>query len=63
MYNKVMLTVKNISKIYETEGIELKALDNVSVSLRKNEFVSILGPSGSGKTTIIRMLKNLIVHL
>ena len=59
MYNKVMLTVKNISKIYETEGIELKALDNVSVSLRKNEFVSILGPSGSGKTTLLNIIGGL----
>lgn len=59
MYNKVMLTVKNISKIYETEDIELKALDNVSVSLRKNEFVSILGPSGSGKTTLLNIIGGL----
>ena len=48
-----MLELKKITKIYETETITQKALNNVSISFRENEFVSILGPSGSGKTTLL----------
>lgn len=38
-----MLELKNISKIYHTEGFSQRALDNVSISFRESEFVSILG--------------------
>lgn len=54
-----MLEVKNISKLYQTDEVELKALDKVSVNLRQNEFVSILGPSGSGKTTLLNIIGGL----
>lgn len=37
-----MLEIKNITKIYEMEEVKQKALDNVSINFRKNEFVSIL---------------------
>ena len=54
-----MLEVKNISKIYKTEGFEQKALDNVSINFRKCEFAAILGPSGSGKTTLLNIIGGL----
>ena len=54
-----MLKVKNITKIYKTEGFEQKALNKVSINFRKNEFVSILGPSGSGKTTLLNIIGGL----
>jgi len=54
-----MLEIKNITKIYKTENFEQKALNNISVSFRKNEFVSILGPSGSGKTTLLNIIGGL----
>ena len=54
-----MLEIKNITKIYKTEGFTQKALDNVSINFRKNEFVSILGPSGSGKTTLLNIIGGL----
>lgn len=54
-----MLELKKITKIYETEGFKQKALDNISISFRKNEFVSILGPSGSGKTTLLNIIGGL----
>lgn len=54
-----MLELKRITKIYETEGFKQKALDNISISFRKNEFVSILGPSGSGKTTLLNIIGGL----
>ncbi len=54
-----MLEIKNVSKIYKTEGFEQKALDKISVNFREYEFASILGPSGSGKTTLLNILGGL----
>ena len=54
-----MLEIKKISKVYETDGFKQKALDNVSICFRENEFVSILGPSGSGKTTLLNIVGGL----
>lgn len=54
-----MLEIKKITKIYKTEDFTQKALDNVSINFRKNEFVSILGPSGSGKTTLLNIIGGL----
>lgn len=54
-----MLDLKKISKIYETDSFKQKALDNVSISFRECEFVSILGPSGSGKTTLLNIIGGL----
>ena len=54
-----MLELKNINKIYKTEGLSQKALDDISVNFRENEFVSVLGPSGSGKTTLLNIIGGL----
>ena len=54
-----MLELKNITKIYKTGDFEQKALDEVSISFRKNEFVSILGRSGGGKTTLLNIIGGL----
>ena len=54
-----MLEIKKVSKIYETAGFKQKALDNVSIKFRENEFVSILGQSGSGKTTLLNIVGGL----
>ncbi len=54
-----MLVLKNIVKNYNAGGIEVRALDGVSVDFRRNEFVSILGPSGCGKTTLLNVIGGL----
>ena len=54
-----MLQLKNISKSYNTGTFIQKALDNVSLNFRDNEFVSILGPSGSGKSTLLNIIGGL----
>ena len=54
-----MLEIKNIRKSYKTGNFQQKALDDVSIKFRKNEFVTILGASGSGKTTLLNVLGGL----
>lgn len=54
-----MLQISKISKTYKTGDLIQTALDNVSLNLRDNEFVSILGPSGSGKTTLLNVIGGL----
>ena len=54
-----MLNLKNIRKDYVTSSETVRALRGVSLSFRKNEFVSILGPSGCGKTTLLNIIGGL----
>ena len=51
-----MIEVKNLSKVFRTEEIETTALNNVSFSIEKGEFVAIMGPSGCGKSTLLNVL-------
>lgn len=54
-----MLTLKQLKKYYTVGTTVTKALDGVSISFRKQEFVAILGPSGSGKTTLLNVIGGL----
>ena len=51
-----MITLTDISKVFQTKDIETHALSNVNITINKGEFVSIMGPSGCGKSTLLNIM-------
>ena len=51
-----VIEVQQVTKIYHMDGVEIPALNGVSFSVRRGEFVAIMGPSGSGKSTMMNIL-------
>ena len=51
-----MISLKDIYKIYNVGGEEVRALDGVDVTIGENEYLAIMGPSGSGKSTLMNMI-------
>jgi len=50
------IAIRNISKVFGSGADEVRALDDVSLDIRGNEFFTLLGPSGCGKTTLLRLI-------
>ena len=57
-----LISLKNIYKIYNVGGEEVRALDGVDLTIKENEFLAIMGPSGSGKSTLMNMIGCLDTH-
>ena len=53
---KEIIAIQSVSKIYHLGEIVVKALDNVSLSIYENDYISIMGPSGSGKSTLMNII-------
>ena len=54
-----IIEIKNLTKIYDDTGLEVKAVNGIDLNFEKGEFAAIVGPSGSGKTTLLNMLGGL----
>ena len=52
----MLIEIKDLYKNYSMEGIEVEALKNINLQIRKNEYLAIMGPSGSGKSTLMNIL-------
>ncbi|MFT5749850.1 MAG: putative ABC transport system ATP-binding protein [Ancylomarina sp.] len=51
-----MISIQNLSKVFQTSEIETLALNNINLKIKKGEFVAIMGPSGCGKSTLLNIL-------
>ena len=54
--NKIMIKLKNLTKIYRTDDIETVALNDVTLEVESGDFMSIMGPSGCGKSTLLNLI-------
>ncbi len=51
-----LISLKDIYKIYNVGGEEVRALDGIDLAIRENQYLAIMGPSGSGKSTLMNMI-------
>lgn len=60
MENESVITVNNLSMVFEDENGGLNALEDLNFSVQPEEFICVLGPSGSGKSTLLRLIARLL---
>ena len=53
---ETVIKLSEINKIYRTDEVETRALENVNIEVKKGEFLSIMGPSGCGKSTLLNIM-------
>jgi len=51
-----MITIQNLNRIFITEDVQTKALNNINLTINEGDFVSIMGPSGCGKSTLLNII-------
>lgn len=54
-----VIEIKNLTKIYNSSEVQVKAVNGISIDFKEGEFTAVVGPSGSGKTTFLNMLGGL----
>ncbi|EMQ96713.1 ABC transporter ATP-binding protein [Paeniglutamicibacter gangotriensis] len=58
--NEAMLSVRNMKKVYKTDGGDIEAVRNLTFDLKAGELACLVGPSGSGKTTLLKCIAGLM---
>jgi putative ABC transport system ATP-binding protein len=51
-----MITIKNLNRIFSTDQVQTKALNDINLTITQGEFISIMGPSGCGKSTLLNII-------
>ena len=59
--NREVILAKGVTKVYSDNGVPVRALQGVSLSIQSGEFTALVGPSGSGKTTLLNIVSGLDV--
>jgi putative ABC transport system ATP-binding protein len=54
-----VIEIQGVSKVYDTDGVEVHAVNSLSLGIRRGEFTAVAGPSGSGKTTLLNLMSGL----
>jgi len=60
MMNNSFIQLINVTKIFRNKKIEVIAIEDLNLSIKKNEFVSVVGPSGCGKSTLVNLIAGFI---
>ncbi len=54
--SELLVEIRQLSKVFRRDSVEVKALDHIDLDIHAGEFVSLMGPSGSGKSTLLNII-------